>query len=129
LCEEVVTDVSMAALLDVVDEVHVLTSLSGFEALLRGKPVTCHGQPFYSGWGLTRDRIPTARRHRQLRLDELVAGALIEYPLYLSRDGSSLVTPEQALEALLSWREQTQGKDPWWRGIARMFLRRVAGVR
>lgn len=67
------------------DEVHVLTSLAGFEALLRGKPVTCYGQPFYSGWGLTSDVVPNPRRSRRLSLDALVAGALIEHPIYLSR--------------------------------------------
>ena len=38
-CDEIVTDVPIHRLLDAVDEVHVLTSLAGFEALLRGKPV------------------------------------------------------------------------------------------
>ena len=32
-----------------------MTSLAGFEALLRGRPVTTYGMPFYAGWGLTRD--------------------------------------------------------------------------
>lgn len=128
-CDEVVTDVDMGELLAAVDEVHVLTSLAGFEALLRGKPVTCHGQPFYSGWGLTTDIIPNARRTRKLTLDTLVAGALIEYPLYLSRDGKQLITPEAALETLASWRARTGGTEPWWRGIYRFFLRRIAGVR
>lgn len=128
-CDEVVTHVDMGQLLTAVDEVHVLTSLAGFEALLRGKQVTCHGQPFYSGWGLTNDMIPGSRRTRKLTLDELVAGALIEYPLYLSRDGKRLITPEEALESLQAWREQTGGREPWWRGIYRVFLRKIAGVR
>lgn len=74
----------MAELLDTVDGVHVLTSLSGFEALLRGCDVTCHGVPFYSGWGLTRDLgdVPE-RRGRKLSLDQLVAGVLVLYPRYL----------------------------------------------
>ncbi|WP_413889523.1 hypothetical protein [Candidatus Aalborgicola defluviihabitans] len=59
-CDEVLTDVSMGDLLLLVDEVHVLTSLTGFEALLQGKRVVCHGQPFYSGWGLTRLRAQPA---------------------------------------------------------------------
>ena len=50
---ELVTDVAMGDLLMTVDEVHVLTSLAGFEACSRHKPVICYGQPFYSGWGLT----------------------------------------------------------------------------
>lgn len=67
-----------------VDEVHVLSSLTGFEALMRGCRVTVHGMPFYAGWGLTRDLAPkTGRRGRNLRVDELVAGALILYPRYL----------------------------------------------
>ncbi len=45
-----------------VDEVWTMTSLLGFEALLRGKPVTCLGAPFYAGWGLTRDLGPIPDR-------------------------------------------------------------------
>ena len=45
-CDEVVTDVAMGELLRQVDEVHVMTSLPGFEALLRGKLVVCYGLPF-----------------------------------------------------------------------------------
>lgn len=128
-CNEVITDVGMASLFDQVDEVHVLTSLAGFEALLRNKSVVCYGQPFYAGWGLTRDEIPHPRRKRKLTLDELVAGALILYPLYLSRDGKSLITPEQALDDLLAWRQQQGGREPWWREMFRIVLRQVAGVR
>ena len=50
-CDEIVTDVPMGRLLDAVDEVHTLTSLAGFEALLRGKAVVTWGLPFYAGWG------------------------------------------------------------------------------
>ena len=128
-CNEVVTDVPMGNLLKEVDEVHVLTSLAGFEALLFGKAVTCYGQPFYSGWGLTRDVVPNPSRSRKLGLDELAAVALIEYPLYLSRDGKRLVSPEYVLDELLSWRDQSGGGIPWWRKVVRIFLRRIIGVR
>lgn len=71
-------------LVQAVDEVHVLSSLTGFEALMRDRPVTVHGMPFYAGWGLTRDLArPIARRGRQLTVDQLVAAALILYPRYL----------------------------------------------
>lgn len=72
--------------LAIADEVHTLTSLTGFEALLRGKPVVTYGLPFYGGWGLTRDlaRYPRPRRH--ISLDELTAGALMLYPLYIDPD-------------------------------------------
>jgi capsular polysaccharide export protein len=67
-----------------VDEVHVNTSLAGFEALLRSKPVTTHGVPFYAGWGLTTDLGPVpARRCARRSLDELVAATLLVYPRYL----------------------------------------------
>lgn len=127
-CDEVVVDSAIGELLTVVDEVHTLTSLTGFEALLRCKSVTCYGQPFYSGWGLTHDIYANARRTRKLTIDELVAGALIQYPLYLSRDGKRLITPEEALESLIAWRHKTGGIEPWWRGIFRVFLRRITGV-
>lgn len=128
-CDEVVVDAPMGELLDEVDEVHVLTSLAGFEALLRGKRVTCYGQPFYAGWGLTRDMAPIARRQRRLHLNELVAGALILYPRYMSRQRDELISPEEAIQELLGWRKDSGGKTPWWRKMFRIALRQVVGVR
>lgn len=128
-CDEVLIDVSMGDLLPLVDEVHVLTSLTGFEALLHGKQVVCHGQPFYSGWGLTLDRVPNPRRQRSLSLDALVAGVLIEYPLYMSRDGQTLISPEQALDSLVQWRQRRGTQVRWWQKISRFFLRIFIGVR
>jgi capsular polysaccharide export protein len=82
--DRIVRGGSMARLLERIDAVHVLTSLTGFEALLRGRTVTCHGTPFYAGWGLTHDLAPRSeRRGRQLTLDQLVAAVLIVYPRYL----------------------------------------------
>lgn len=82
--DRIVRGGGMASLLDQIDAVHVLTSLTGFEALLRRREVTCHGVPFFAGWGLTRDlaKIPD-RRGRRLTLGELIAGVLIVYPRYL----------------------------------------------
>jgi capsular polysaccharide export protein len=122
-CDEVVTEVAMGKLLSDVDEVHVLTSLAGFEALLRGKAVTCYGQPFYAGWGLTEDRVPIGRRTRRLTLDALVAGALIVYPTYVSRTTGRFTTPERALDELLDWRRQEQGVLPVRRRLLRLILR------
>ncbi len=96
----VVSDVSMDALLQQVDEVHTMTSLAGFEALLRGKAVTTYGLPFYAGWGLTQDKRVCERRQRQLTLYELIAGALILYPTYIDPISRQLCTVEQALERL-----------------------------
>src|SRR5690606_7520590 len=66
-----------------IDELHVISSLAGFEALMRGVPVTAWGMPFYAGWGLTSDRASCPRRTRRLTVPELVAGALILYPRYV----------------------------------------------
>ena len=82
--DEVVRDQPISGLIDLVDELHVNTSLAGFEALLRSKPVTTHGVPFYAGWGLTRDLGPVPdRRTARRTLDELVAAVLLLYPRYL----------------------------------------------
>jgi capsular polysaccharide export protein len=81
--DEIQNNAAITSLIEAVDGVHVITSLAGFEALLRGKAVTTHGVPFYAGWGLTKDlsEVP-ARRTRRLSLDELVAGTLLLYPRY-----------------------------------------------
>lgn len=97
--DEIVRGESMPSLLARVDGVHVLTSLTGFEALLRGLDVTAHGQPFFAGWGLTRDLAPPiARRTRILSLAELVAGTLILYPRYLDPVTERPCPPETLLQ-------------------------------
>jgi capsular polysaccharide export protein len=84
LADQVVSGLPISSLLAMVDEVHVNTSLAGFEALMRGKPVTTYGVPFYAGWGLTRDLGPVPSRRTAVRsLDELVAATLLLYPRYL----------------------------------------------
>ncbi len=124
-CDEVVTNVGMGQLLPQVDEVHTLTSLTGFEALLRGKPVVCYGQPFYSGWGLTTDLLPPERRTRRLSLDELVAGVLIVYPTYVSRTTGRFTTAERALDELLLWRQEKSVLRPLGqRMIGRLFRKK-----
>ena len=102
LVDRVVTGGSLLALVERADAVHVLSSLTGFEALLRGREVIVHGQPFYAGWGLTRDLAPPiSRRGRSLSLDALVAGALILAPRY--RDPVTLLPcPAEVLVARLA---------------------------
>ena len=96
--DEIVRHESMPSLLARVDAVHVLTSLTGFEALLRGLDVTVHGQPFFAGWGLTRDLAGgLPRRTRRLTLAQLVAGALILYPRYLDPVTERPCAPEMLL--------------------------------
>lgn len=128
-CDEIVLGVPIDQLFTEVDEVHVLTSLAGFEALIRGKRVVTYGQPFYSGWGLTEDRYPLARRTRKRSLDELTAAALILYPTYISIQTGRYTTPEGALDELLSWREKGVSAMPKWRRAMRPFLGFIARLR
>ena len=131
LCDEVVTDAPMGSLLQQIDELHVMTSLSGFEALLRGCPVVTHGQPFYAGWGLTEDRDPPPRRGRPLSLDALVAATLILYPSYVSRTTGRFTTPERVLDELRQWRATDAPSTwrRWWRRVKRAGLQQIAAVR
>ena len=83
IADFVLNKTATIAAIDAVDEVWTMTSTTGFEALLRGKDVTCFGTPFYAGWGLTKDRaaiIP--RRVARPTLAQLVHATLIEYPRY-----------------------------------------------
>jgi capsular polysaccharide export protein len=100
-CADAVVDrADIVTCLDWADEVHVLTSLAGFEALLRGKAVTVWGMPFYAGWGLTDDRHACPRRGRRLSLGELVHGVLVDYPRYLDPATGWTSTPEWTMAAL-----------------------------
>ena len=107
LCDEVVVHASLADCLNAADEVHTMTSLVGFEALMRGLRVMTYGQPFYSGWGLTEDRHPHPRRTRALSLDELVAGTLLRYARYVDPVTGQRTTAEATLERLLRKRRET----------------------
>ncbi len=102
LADSVETTSAMPALIAMVDELHVNSSLAGFEALLRGKAVTVHGVPFYAGWGLTTDLGPVpARRTARRTLDEVIAAALLLYPRYLDPE-TGLPSPAEVLVERLS---------------------------
>jgi capsular polysaccharide export protein len=118
--DKVVRDGSVAELIAAVDEVHTISSLCGFEALLRRRRVVAYGQPFYSGWGLTVDRTPVGRRRRRVTLEELVAGALILYPLYLDPVTRLPCGPEIVVERLSQ-------ADLWRPGLL-IRLRRLQGM-
>ncbi len=85
-CDHVETKADVITCIEAADAIHTITSLTGFDALLRGKRVVCHGQPFYAGWGLTEDRLPLPRRSRHRTRDELAAAALLRYPVYVSNN-------------------------------------------
>ena len=94
VCDFFATEHSLPELLQHVDALHTISSLSGFEALLRNTPVYCYGLPFYAGWGLTIDRHRCERRNRKLTLPQLIYGALIYYPTYVHPITGAYCTPE-----------------------------------
>ncbi len=106
--DHVEAGVSVVSCIAACDEVHTMTSLTGFDALLRGKKVVTYGQPFYAGWGLTEDHAENAtafeRRQRRLTLDELVAGALLHYPIYWDWDLKGYTTCEAVLHRIVEQR-------------------------
>lgn len=127
LADRIDRGLSIDALMAGVDALHVLTSLTGFEALLRGREVVVHGQPFYAGWGLTHDLAPLPRRTRRLSVTELAAGALILYPRYLSPATGLRCSPE----ALVEWLAQADRPRPAILPMARKLearARRLTGM-
>nr|WP_254436373.1 capsular polysaccharide biosynthesis protein [Halomonas meridiana] len=99
---------SITALLDNVHGVHTMSSLTGFEALLRYRQVTTYGLPFYAGWGITDDAMHCSRRTRKLNLDELVAATLLLYPSYVDPASGQLCNAETVVTLL----EQAKAKQP-----------------
>jgi capsular polysaccharide export protein len=118
LADVIADGADAAALIHACDEVWTMTSLLGFEALLRGKPVTCLGTPFYSGWGLTTDLGPVPERRRRApdghplprpSLMHLAHAALIAAPRYFDPKTGQPCSPEAALDRLIAGEPAAQG--------------------
>lgn len=109
-----VLDIGLTSLYPHVDELHTMTSLSGFEALVQGVKVTTWGQPFYSGWGLTTDAHPPARRQRSLPLAALVYLTLVAYPLYIDWQTGLWISPEQLIRQLAEQGQSSTRKSSRW---------------
>jgi capsular polysaccharide export protein len=121
--DQIVKSGDALSLFDSVDSVHTMTSLVGFEALLRKKKVYTYGQPFYAGWGLTIDTMPNERRNRQLSLGELVTGSLIRYPTYISSTSKMYTSPERTVEELIQLKEKGVQRMPLWRKFVRDLIK------
>ncbi|TCU32291.1 capsular polysaccharide export protein [Rhizobium azibense] len=111
ICTVLEENISLAESFRTIDHVYTITSLSGFEALLRGLKVTTLGCPFYSGWGLTDDRQPTGRRTRKLTVEQLFAGAYILYPKYFDPVAKAYIEVEKAIELLAEMRARYISPD------------------
>lgn len=107
--DHVEAGLSVISCIEACHTVHTMTSLTGFDALLRGKRVVTYGEPFYAGWGLTDDRArdakALARRSRCLGLTELVAGTLLLYPLYWDPVLNGYTSCEAVLRRIIQERE------------------------
>lgn len=124
LADEVVETANILECIEQADEVHTMTSLAGFEALLRHKKVHCYGLPFYAHWGLTEDHLALEkpeRRTRKLTLDELVSAVLVYYPLYIDPQKQHFINAEQAVRFLMAqkMRIHSNGIKRTW--IAKQF--------
>lgn len=119
---------SITECLDACDVLATLTSLTGFEALLRGKRVLTFGRPFYAGWGLTEDALTFPRRTRRVDLDTLIAEALIRYPLYVTGDGYPCEAEDLARELAgarpVSGSARPGGMQRWITGLLTSLDRR-----
>jgi capsular polysaccharide export protein len=105
-CDLVDTQSDLLSLVEVSDEVHVISSLAGLDALIRNKKVVTHGMPFYAGWGLTTDlceELPPRLRSRDLA--ELLALCLLSYPIYWDWEWGVFSTAEASIRQLCLDRE------------------------
>ncbi len=118
------------SLVEVADEVHVINSLVGFEALLLGKTVHTWGRSWYAGWGLTRDALQEPRGHRATVL-QLAHAAYIDHPVYFEPRSRQFINACIAAEVLAAQREETLAAPSNWvqrlsRPLPRNFVRWVA---
>ncbi|AJQ97342.1 beta-3-deoxy-D-manno-oct-2-ulosonic acid transferase [Gynuella sunshinyii] len=106
------TNASIISCIEHCDAVYTMTSLSGFDALLRGKEVVTFGQPFYAGWGLTKDMEVDGeafkRRTRELTINELVAGTLLRYPIYWDPINKCHTTCRKTIEYIVKVRDDLE---------------------
>jgi len=78
--------------------VYTVSSTVGFEAIMAGHKPHVFGQPFYAGWGLSHDAFPVSRRQRKLTKAQLVAAALIKYPIWYDPFRDQLCDVETVLD-------------------------------
>ena len=114
LCDLIVKNVDIGYLYPMVDRVCTITSLAGFEALIRGIKVTVYGMPFYSGWGLTDDKMSCERRVKSLSIAELVYGVLVAYPTYIDWSSGQLVCVEKIIKNI-DGKKSSIGSNPFVR--------------
>mgnify|MGYP000748232824 CR=1 FL=1 len=127
-CRVVAEAINPWALLDAVDTVHVVTSQLGFEALIAGKGVVCHGVPFYAGWGLTTDHLDTPRRQASRSLEAVFAAAYLHYCRYVNPYTGQPSSLEATIDLLADQAHQQRRLTGKWRTVGLSWhKRRFAG--
>ena len=102
-------DADIIHLIEDCDSLHTISSLSGFEALLREKHVVVHGLPFYAGWGVSEDKTDCLRRTKNRTIDELVYLAMIKYPHYVDPASFRQSKAEETVDHLSRLRNNKAG--------------------
>jgi capsular polysaccharide export protein len=127
LTDQCVADANIIDCILVADEVHTMTSLSGFEALLHGRVVHCYGGPFYAGWGLTIDHFALPQRGRSVALDAMVFAVMLDYPRYVLPGVPGLVSAEAVMARLAQQTAANANEVPatGWRGWLQRKGRKV----
>ena len=100
ICTVLTERIPMSRAFETIDHVYAITSLAGFEAVMRRLPVSVLGVPFYAGWGLTDDRQSVGRRTRQLTVEQVFAAAFLLYPRYFEPDTGATTTLEAVIRDL-----------------------------
>jgi capsular polysaccharide export protein len=97
-------DINPYSLIESMDEVYVVSSGMGLEALMAGKTVRCFGVPFYAGWGITIDEITPSRRARSRSLEEIFHAFYVMLSVYFNPQTGETCD----LGALLTYIEQNR---------------------
>lgn len=122
----------ISAWIDWADRIETISSLSGFEALLRGRTVGVYGTPFYAGWGLTEDYGEETDRGLKRNIDQLVAASLILYPRYIHPKSLLPCSPEKTICDLADQGSSNYGApnlDAILRRLVARVLRIFSGIR
>ena len=133
-CNIVEESISLPSLLNIPNiEVHTISSLSGFENLLRGNTTICYGNPFYAGWGATTDLyIPKEiknRRQKKRSPLEILYCAYIEYPIYFDLNNHKIENVFKIIDII---RNQKPFKETFFlkfrRKIVFLFKKLLKGI-
>lgn len=109
-CKIISDRVNLWPLIENCEHFYTVSSQTGFEALMAGKPVTCFGMPFYAGWGLTTDMLESWRIDYPASLELVFSAAYIDYTRYLSLHDRKSTSLENAIDEL-TWLTKTRRRN------------------